>query len=740
MICDFSQSDLVKIKKAGFNYDILFDDVVEFYKERNSNPEKYIQKSTTQVNCGQTIPSYQTPTNFTLGTIGGFYRYTELLAQLDSMRVRFPNLISIKQEISSTHTIENKPIYYVKISDNADVDENEPEVLYSALTHAREPMGMQQLVFFMWYLMENYDNDAEIHQLLDNTELYFVPCVNVDGYIYNETTNNNGGGLWRKNRRNSGSGNYGIDLNRNYGFEWGYDDNGSSPDPASETYRGTDGFSEPETQAMKSFCEQREFILAIDYHCYSNLLIYPWGYKENFFTPDSLLFKTYSELMVEENGYIYGTPNQTVNYTGNGSSFDWFYGEQTTKGKIISWSPEAGNTDDGFWPASNRIADIAKVNIAQNMYVARFAGKYAKAKDLTISTLNNLNGYLKFDLQRLGMASPASFTISIEPISANILSVGSPKVFSSLDILETVIDSIAYTLDPSIQTGQIIKYVLKLDNGAYFTTDTISKIYGQAAIVFTDNGNAISNWTAGGWGISTTQYHSAPSSITDSPNGNYAGGANKSITLNTAIDLTGAISANLSFWAKWNIEAGYDYAQVKASSNNGTTWTPLCGKYTKAGTANQLEGQQLYDGTQLTWVLEEIDLADYLGQSIKIRFTLKSDAFTNSDGFYFDDITVSKITNTTSIETNQLEENQIISNPIPNPANESVSFDYLLKEQNANTKFYIYNSLGQEVFTTKLINLSGRLQIDISQWQKGVYYYSVSINNNKTQNKKMIIL
>ena len=72
----------------------------------------------------------------------------------------------------------------------------------------------------MWYLLENYATNADIKATVDNTELFFVPCVNPDGYVYNQTTNPNGGGMWRKNRRNNGT-SFGVDINRNYGYNWG---------------------------------------------------------------------------------------------------------------------------------------------------------------------------------------------------------------------------------------------------------------------------------------------------------------------------------------------------------------------------------------------------------------------------------------------------------------------------------------------------------------------------------------
>jgi carboxypeptidase T len=72
---------------------------------------------------------------------------------------------------------------------------------------------------------------CEVKNLVDNYELYFVPAVNPDGYKYNEQISPNGGGMWRKNRRNNG-GSFGVDINRNFGYMWGIDNNGSSPNPS----------------------------------------------------------------------------------------------------------------------------------------------------------------------------------------------------------------------------------------------------------------------------------------------------------------------------------------------------------------------------------------------------------------------------------------------------------------------------------------------------------------------------
>ncbi|HRI22313.1 MAG TPA: M14 family metallopeptidase, partial [Panacibacter sp.] len=288
-ISDFSEEELGIIKRTGFQYKVLINDVSAYYVSRNSINDKTDETTETVAAC----TTYTTPLNFKYGSMGGFYTYTEMLAALDKMAVKYPNLITVKQVVSNTlTTAQGRPLYYVKISDNPNADENEPKILYTALHHAREPISASQLVFYMWYILENYNTSSYIKSLVDSTEMFFIPCLNPDGYIYNQTTNPAGGGLWRKNRRVNGGGSFGVDLNRNYGYNWGYDNVGSSSSSSSDTYRGPSAFSEPETQMVRDFCNAHPFYFSLNNHSYANVLIYPYGYKVNTYTPapDSLTF------------------------------------------------------------------------------------------------------------------------------------------------------------------------------------------------------------------------------------------------------------------------------------------------------------------------------------------------------------------------------------------------------------------------------------------------------------------
>ncbi len=175
--------------------------------------------------------------------------------------------------------------------------------------------------------------------------------------------------MWRKkNRRDNGDGTFGVDLNRNYGYMWGINNSGSSPYPSDETYRGTEAFSEPEAQAMKAFCEDHEFKIALNYHSYSNLLLAPWGYSTEP-SPDNEVLLAYGAIMTQENNYTYG-PGSTTIYPTNGGSDDWMYGEQDSKPMILAYTPEVGTSSDGFWPAYSRIIPLCQENVLQNIMAA----------------------------------------------------------------------------------------------------------------------------------------------------------------------------------------------------------------------------------------------------------------------------------------------------------------------------------------------------------------------------------
>ena len=726
---DLSDLEINRLKEKEIDTEIIIDDVSAFYEQRAA-AEKNLR-------IDRDAGDWTVPENWEYGSMGGFYTLEEAYAELDSMTALYPDLISVRQSISDdTLTHDGRKLYWIRISDNPGVDEDEPEVLYTAVHHAREPMSIQQMIFYMWYLLENYDTDEDIQRIVNNTELYFIPFINPDGYAYNEQTNPNGGGMWRKNRRDNGDGTHGVDPNRNYGYMWGLDDNGSSPNPGDETYRGPSAFSEPEIKNVRDFCVAHDFQIALNYHSYSALLLTPWGYTTDL-PPDNDLFLAYASIMTQENNYTYG-PGSTTIYPTNGGSDDWMYGAEN----MWSATPEVGNSNDGFWPPVSRIIRLCQDQMWQNMMAAKLVGNYGEVEDISPLITGETENQAVFNITRLGMFDTETFTVSIEPLDDFIVETGAPVQFNGMELLETLTDSISFTLDAGIEEGTAFSYLISLDNGDFVISDTVTRIFGTEVVIFTDDGNTMDNWSSSQWGITDQDAHSPEYSLADSPYGNYANNVDSYITLDTTISLTDAIMATLRFWAKWDIEKGYDYVQIKAREEGSSNWISLHGNYSSYGNYYLDPSEPVYDGQQEEWVQEEISLQDFINKDITLRFTFHSDGSVRGDGFYYDDLSVSVISTITGIDHPQADNNNIsLSEAWPNPARDVVRISYnLSSEADNNTHFELYNTIGNRVLTRSLDAKKGVIKVDLSNFPQGIYYYRILHGNKSSKSLKMIRL
>ncbi len=651
---DFSAKELALVAEAGVRHEVVIENVDQFYVDRNDpGHSAYIALGDKNADCAtNAMTDIIIPANYNEGSMGGFLTYAEMLAELDEMyaycqanglNIMTPRADNINPvDPDDFKTAEGRYQQWVKISDDVATDDDaEPEILYTALHHAREPAGVQQLIFYMWYLIENYTTNDEVKSIVDNTELYFIPCVNPDGYLYNEQTNPNGGGLWRKNRR----GGFGVDLNRNYSYvtpdgEEIWNTTGVSNNQTGETWPGTGPFSEPESRAMRYFVETHQFGIALNNHTAAGLLLYPFGYDDDKFTPDHSYFEQLSGAMVRDNGYV----NQISAdlYPASGDSDDFMYGVLTTtdggtREKIFAMTPEIGEV---FWPARNEIEGIVKEMLTHNLTAAHALGNYGLVEETTAAIVSDPTFDLTFNLTRLGFQD-GELTVSLEPVSSNLAGVGNPISYGALSRGELVSSSIEVEISPDALQGEEIVFDLVLDNGSFTDRQRITKIFGNQETVFEDAADDLAGWRTSSWGISTTVFHpdSPSSSLTDSPDGNYADNAVSTLELTEEIDLTDANIqvAYLRFFARWDIEADYDQVQLEVSNDNGGSWIPQCGRYTRNGSGQQISPDEpVYDGVQEEWVLEEIDLSDYLGQTIRLRFEISSDQRVNGDGFYID--------------------------------------------------------------------------------------------------------
>jgi hypothetical protein len=214
-----------------------------------------------------------------------------------------------------------------------------PAVLYQGTTHAREWISTEVTMRLLeWFLSERSGGDPEVTSMLNTRELWFVPVVNPDGYEYTFTTER----LWRKNLRdNNGDGQItngdGVDLNRNYPEHWNYDEEGSSSQFSSETYRGTAAGSEPETQgSMNLIRNMGDFRFAISYHSFGNLLLYTQGWQTLTPSADDPIYLALTG--IDSNPAVEGfNPGVGADlYTTNGEFTDWAHGVEN----VLAWTPE----------------------------------------------------------------------------------------------------------------------------------------------------------------------------------------------------------------------------------------------------------------------------------------------------------------------------------------------------------------------------------------------------------------
>jgi carboxypeptidase T len=644
---DFSTDELAIIRSLGFEVEVLIDDVATYYAQENRQSELHFQQNQQRAGCmtsEQNEYPYTTPSQYTEGSMNGYFTYKEMLDILDTMSARYPNLISPIQEIAGFTTYQGNTIKYLKLSDNPNAEENEPKVLYTALHHAREPNSLSQMIFYLWYLLENYETDATVKRIVDETQMYFVPCLNPDGYLLNEQTNPGGGGLWRKNAWKDTLGDLkGVDLNRNYGFFWGFDNFGSSNNPNSQTYRGTAGFSEPETQAIRQLCLDNEFKIAQNYHSFGNYLIHPWGYNDSI-TAEDKLFKTIGRVMNRENKFLMGTGTETVGYVVNGDSDDWMYGEVGEKAKIYSYTPEVGPS---FWPPKVDIDYLNRSCVWMNLATALVVLNYYEANEIVLqSYLSPSQRQIKVNVSRAGLKDGVANVVLLSNTNGVVVNNSLRSV--ELGHAESIELTYTMTIDTTLNYENGISFTLSVDNDGIITDKVITKewISGKFTNVLTDGLNTNVNFGNSDWQLTGSQFYSAPFAMTDSPDTDYLENTQVETTIKTPFSLEECDHAFLSFYAKWAIEAGYDYVQVLASRDN-VDYIPLCGLYTRPGTQDQSFNNPIYDGVQADWVKEQIDLSDFLGEKrVWIKFVLVSDGGVEADGFYFDDLEVNVVKKT----------------------------------------------------------------------------------------------
>src|SRR3990172_2758111 len=290
--------------------------------------------------------------------------------------------------------------------------------------------------------------------------------------------------MWRKNRRNNG-GCFGVDLNRNYPYGWGYD-NGSSNNPCSDTYRGPSAGSEPESQAIRNFILPKQPKIGFSVHSVAGRYLNPYGY-----TDTSIAYEIYSEFSSDfsyENNYLYGTVKEMLNYYSSGTTRDWLHSIG-----CYAWTPEVGGS--GFWPAVGEIIPIANENLTGFKYLSWVGGAYASFQNYQVLGKGyvHMNDTLKLQvgIKNKGLSKTAkNITVDITTSYPNITPITSSISYDSIPSRQIKYNAspFRFKLTNAATYMNEIKLVVSVkQENAETTRDTIFITVGKTNVLLTDN-------------------------------------------------------------------------------------------------------------------------------------------------------------------------------------------------------------------------------------------------------------
>jgi len=679
-----NHDDLVILDQAGFSYEVLVPDMQVHYQQKVKADQQILPTITR---------SPQTAEHFGYGSMGGFYTLEELEAKMDEMNEEFPALATAKFSIGKS--IEGRDIWAIKISDNPNVDEEESVVYYDALHHAREPLSMATTINYAFWLLENYETNEQVKYIIDNREIYFVPCVNPDGYEYNRQTNPNGGGFWRKNRRMNDATCFGVDLNRNYSRGYAHDGSCSSTNACSNTYRGAEAFSEPEAQAVRDFLALIQPKTAFSIHSTAGSYLMPYGFDTS--PPDFSIYSEWASDFLSENDYPYGVTYQMLNYTSCGTTRDYMYSEG-----IYGGTPEIDGS--GFWPAQSEIFALVDENVYAMFYQAWIAGQYTdvQSHEIVGDLVPGRTFQVAVEVKNKGVGMAISAVEVMLLADDPLISIsGSEQLGIVASRSKATSPYFTITADPLFDANQLPLHIIVKQDGVGVDTQTIIIPLGAKDILFADNAeNGATNWTSSGngipWGPNTDDAYDGLFSFGDSNGGNSENGTNNYFTLNEDINLSNLDSPWLEFYAKWSIES-FDYVSLQYTTDNGLNWENI---------KNFRRSEP--------WHQELIDLRPYTSAtSFGLRFQLLTDGSLPGDGFYFDKLSIADYlccpTSTEDLQANNFSLH-------PNPFSQYLR---VVARDAVNLQIEVFDISGHEL---QSLEVTGSMDMNMSGLSPGTYF------------------
>lgn len=563
-----------------------------------------------------------------------YHQYNDIVTHYNDLAAAYPALTTRQ---SAGTSLQGRDIPAIRITAPGDAS-NRPVVFINGGQHAREWISPAVVTYITERLLEDYGSNPRVTELLDSAEVVIVPVANPDGYVYTWT----GQRLWRKNRRGS----YGVDLNRNWAKGWGGP--GSSGNTGSETYRGTAAFSEPETASIRDYilADGSRVIASIDYHSYSQLILWPWGYEYiDPPEPDRSRFESIGQGIRAEilgAGGVPYTPEAAYElYLASGTAQDWCYDATGS----LAYTIELRDTGNfGFELPPAQILPTGTENWAGFLYFAEQA--------TTPFTMSVNDG----PPATLGAAGPSSLNITIINRASYYLAGtatlhyradGGPEHSSLLIPLgggEFRADfppfncgtPVSYYFTALADTGETVSLPAEGSDAPYAATALDISVVFADSIETGANGWTVGapgdNATTGQWEPANPQAtpaqpeddHSNPGTncwITGAAAGSSIGsfdvdGGSTTLTsprLDASAAADDGFEAVLTYYRWYSNNQGsepdHDSMPVEISNNDGVTWTQL----------------ELVTENLNRWERKEFNIADFVTptDAIRVRFVAR---------------------------------------------------------------------------------------------------------------------
>ena len=366
-------------------------------------------------------------------------------------------------------SLQGRTIYGLEIAENVAKRDGRPVFYNDGVHHAREWPAAEMPIMWAHDLIESYNrandpaaekqqHDERMAHIVRNTRNIIIPVMNVDGFDYSRTGpagtgrdvfDNSLTGVapgasmqyWRKNMRganvngtsfnpgveyqvpNNGvlpttPGALGVDPNRNYSYRWG--GNGSSASLNSETYRGFEPFSEPESRNVQWVHQTYQCVAGITHHTSGNLNLWAWGDTHDD-APDDALLARLGFACGDYNGY---RPTKSIDlYVTTGTCSDYTYGafgsiSYTFEHAGSSFHPAYASVVPQFY-ANNRealmlLAEMVCLEPHQRSYMhAALANPPAPRRQTDYTVMQHLTGEFYENISATDYNYPASNALDL---------------------------------------------------------------------------------------------------------------------------------------------------------------------------------------------------------------------------------------------------------------------------------------------------------------------------------------